>query len=296
MKIGYPCINTAIGCTCSRTFRLASYSDQRMQEIIAANLSCLDKTLAYNIAHGLLFFRITSDLVPFASHEVCTFSWQKHFKRELARLGRIIREAGMRISMHPDQFVLLNSPEMRIVEASIAELAYHCEVLDLMELDPTAKVQIHVGGVYNDKQAAIGRFVERYQGLPETIRRRLVIENDDRLFSVVDCLQVHAHTGVPILFDAFHHECLNHGEATADAFAACAKTWKQPDGVPMIDYSSQAPGERKGKHTDHIDLEHFRGTLLHLGECDIMLEIKDKQVSALQALEALSIATPASRR
>jgi UV DNA damage endonuclease len=105
MRIGYPCINRSIGCSPSRTFRLASYSDNRLRDIVQANLSCLKKILVYNAEHHLLFLRITSDLVPFTSHPVCNFPWEDHFSGEFDRLGTSIRNLGFRISMHPDQFV-----------------------------------------------------------------------------------------------------------------------------------------------------------------------------------------------
>jgi UV DNA damage endonuclease len=188
--------------------------------------------------------------------------------------------------MHPDQFVVLNSPKPEIVENSIRELAYQCAVMDTMQLDSTAKLQIHGGGVYGDKPAAIQRFIETYALLPENIKARLVIENDDRLYSLQDCLYIHSQTGIPILFDNFHHECLNNGEPMQDALQLAAQTWKQKDGVPMMDYSSQAIGERKGKHTDAIVEELFAGFLTNLNgqDMDIMLEIKNKEASALKAI------------
>ena len=145
-------------------------------------------------------------MVPFASHPVCTFKWQDRFKSGFQDIGRYIKEKDIRISMHPDQFVLINSPNEKIVQNGIRELNYHCQVLDIMGLDAVAKVQIHVGGVYGDKQAAIDRFIKNYKKLPEWIRKRLVIENDDKSYSLKDCLAISEQVGIPILFDSFHHE------------------------------------------------------------------------------------------
>lgn len=285
MKIGYPCINRSIGCSAAGTFRLASYSPGRFRETLAGNLACLNRILEYNRAQGLLFFRISSDLVPFASHPVCRVDWRAEFAQELRSLGALIRGAGMRISMHPDQFVLLNALKDAIVRSSVAELLYHCAVLDGMELPRTAKVQIHVGGIYNDKTAAMERFVKEYLRLSSSVKKRLVIENDDRLFSLQDCLRIHAQTGIPVLFDSFHHECLNNGESVAEALRAAARTWREEDGVLMLDYSQQAPGKQKGAHRDSIRIPAFRAFLESTRgtEFDIMLEIKDKEKSALRA-------------
>lgn len=285
MRLGYPCINRSVGCTANTTFRLASYSEDRLKETISANLECLLRTLGWNVEHGLLFFRIGSGLVPFASHQICGFSWAEHFGKELRAIGSFAKRHGMRISMHPDQFVLLNSPDNGITERSVRELAYHCSVLDSMGLDKTAKVQIHVGGVYGDREAAIGRFVERYRMLGPEIRKRLVIENDDRLYGVGDCLLISAKTGIPVVFDSFHHECLNNGERMRKAILLAAKTWKNEDGPPMLDYSSARKGGRKGSHAESLDARHFRRFLgeSHGLDFDLMLEIKDKELSALKA-------------
>ncbi|RYE38613.1 MAG: UV DNA damage repair endonuclease UvsE [Sphingobacteriales bacterium] len=217
MKIGYPCVNTCIGCTTSSTFRLANYSEQRQREAIQKNLACLQRILEYNVANNFLFFRIGSGIVPFASHEVSTLNWEEEFKDQFSEIGKYIKQHGLRISMHPDQFVVLNTPVERILENSIAELAYQTTILDLMELDASAKIQIHVGGVYGDKELAKERFVERYHQLPDFIKNRLCIENDDRLFSLKDCLFIHDNTGIPIIFDNLHHECLNNGEPMREA-------------------------------------------------------------------------------
>jgi UV DNA damage endonuclease len=289
MKIGYPCINESLTCSSATTFRLASYSEERLIQTVTNNLACLKQILEYNVQNGLYFFRMSSDLVPFASHAVNTFKWQDYFADTFTELGAYIKAHDLRISMHPDQFVVLNSPTENIVQNSFAELDYQCSIMDLMGLDQSAKLQIHVGGVYGDKPTAIRRFADAFQVLPENVKARLVVENDDRLYSLKDCLDLHERTGVPILFDNFHHECLNNGEPMPEALRLAAQTWQPTDGILMMDYSSQSPGERKGKHTSHIQLDLFREFLTQLQglDVDIMLEIKDKEASALAALALL---------
>jgi UV DNA damage endonuclease len=287
MRIGYPCINLSLSCRGSRTFRLRSYSEERMEETVRSNLACLKEILEYNLDHGLLFFRISSDLIPFASHPVCTYPWEDRFRETFRLLGSFVKEKEMRISMHPDQFVLVNSLRSQIFENSVKELEYHARVLDLMELDGSAKIQIHLGGAYGDKEGSLRRFIERYAQLPEEVKRRLVIENDDRLFDVADCIAIHEATGIPVLFDAFHFDCLNKGEPVRDAFSKTAATWSKDDGIPMADYSSQKREGRAGAHTVAIDLDDFGRFLLETEgiDFDIMLEIKNKERSALKALD-----------
>ena len=286
MRIGYPCINRSIGCTPSSTFRLVSFSDERLRKTVKANLICLLKILSYNADNGMLFFRITSDMVPFASHPVCTFPWQKHFTDELGTIGEFIRFHRFRISMHPDQFVLLSAPDPGVLERSIADLIYQVQVLDLMDLDTTAKLQIHVGGVYMNKTASVERFIKNYDRLDDSIRQRLIIENDERLYTISDCLAIHERTGIPVLFDTFHHTINNNGERTGNLFAPLKDTWKRHDGIPMVDYSSQQPGKRAGAHAESIDRNDFLSFLQSTVpfDMDIMLEIKDKEKSALAAL------------
>jgi UV DNA damage endonuclease len=285
MRIGYPCVNRTVGCSSSRTFRLASWSPQRFRETVAANLACLGRVLAWNAEQGIRFFRITSDLVPFASHPVCDVDWRGEFGDDLAALGEVIRGAGARVTMHPDQFTLINSPDEAILGRSTAELAYHADLLDLLGAGREARVQIHVGGLYGDREAALERFVRRFAALPEKVRRRLAVENDDRLFPVADCLRLSRETGVPVVFDVFHHRCLNRGETVREALVAAAVTWPAGE-PPVVDYSSQEPGRRLGSHAETLDETDFRAFLREAGgvDCDVMLEIKDKEKSALRAM------------
>ncbi|KUG19381.1 MAG: UV DNA damage repair endonuclease UvsE [Methanomicrobiaceae archaeon] len=287
MKIGYPCINQRIGCSSGRTFRLRSYSEKRHIETVAGNLDCLLSVLQFNVEHGLLFFRITSDLVPFASHPICSYPWHDVFADRFREIGAFIGEHRIRISMHPDQFVVLNAGDPGVVVNSIRELRYHADLLDLMHLDRSAKIQIHTGGVYGDKEQSMHRFAGRYDDLELPIRRRLVVENDDMRYTVQDCLQLHEDTGIPVLFDAFHHELNGSGEPAGETAALCSGTWRPDDGIPMIDYSSRQPLDRRGRHAETLDRGHFRKFLAETMplDFDLMLEIKDKEKSALLAAE-----------
>lgn len=291
MRLGYPCISRSLSCRSSKTFRLASFSEVRFRSTVAANLECLYEILSLNAAAGLLFFRITSDLVPFASHPVNTMSWQEEFRNEFRRIGSFIKKNRMRVSMHPDQFVVLNSRDADIFGSSVAELVYHADVLDLLGTGRDAKIQIHIGGVYGDKVASIERFIERTLALPARVSKRLVIENDERLYSLRDCLAVHKKTGLPVVLDVFHHSWNHNGESMREAILLAEKTWSKQDGPLIIDYSSQEKGRRPGTHAQTINMRHFRSFLGQaLGRnCDIMLEIKDKDRSALKALHLLRV-------
>jgi len=289
MKIGYPCINWTIGCKSNKTFRLKSYSENRLKTSINNNLKCLEKILRYNIKKNILFFRITSDLIPFASHPICKFNWHDFFKKEFLRIGELIQKNDIRISMHPDQFIVLNSPNIDIVERSKKELLYHAEILDLMNLDFTAKIQLHVGGAYKDKKTSIYRFIQHYKELEPMIKKRLVIENDDRIYSLKDCLNINQETGILVLFDVFHHSILNNGETTQNAVEICTRLWSKKDGLLMLDYSSKKVGGKINSHAESIDISNFK-LFLEITkpyDFDIMLEIKDKEKSALKAISIL---------
>jgi len=287
MRIGYPCINLTIGCKSDRTFRLKSYSEERLMQTVQDNLDCLLKILEFNVQHNLLFFRITSDLVPFASHPICRFNWQAYFSLKFGEIGTFIKTNNTRISMHPDQFTLINSIDNSVFERSLSELVYHADVLDSMGLDGSAKIQIHVGGVYGDKKESMRRFVKRLEGVPGSVTRRLVIENDDRNYTLKDCINISSETGLPVLLDVFHHAANNLGETVGKAFSLFYKTWKPNDGTPMVDYSSARAEGRKGSHAESIDLKRFGRFLEETRnyDFDLMLEIKDKEKSALKAEE-----------
>jgi UV DNA damage endonuclease len=259
-----------------------------MRATVQNNLRWLLETLQFNVDNDLLFFRITSDLIPFASHPVCTFPWQRDFRQDFRKIGRVIKEQKIRVAMHPDQFTLINSPDEEIFSRSVKELLYHAEVLDILGTDLTARIQIHVGGAYGNKEESMKRFIRRFRTLPVRIRKRLVIENDERMYSVKDCIDIHQETGIPIVFDTLHHRCNTGRQSMIRAFTSAYSTWKRNDGSPVVDYSSQDDSKRKGAHARTINVRDFRSFLKRTQgfDFDIMCEIKDKENSALKAAHA----------
>ncbi|MFX1591717.1 MAG: UV DNA damage repair endonuclease UvsE [Promethearchaeota archaeon] len=289
MKIGYPCINLTLNCRSSRTFRLKNYSEERLKNTIENNLNCLAKILEFNYKNKILFFRITSDLIPFASHPIMKFDWQEYFKLKFKEIGAYIKKKSMRITMHPGQYTVLNSQNDMVVQNSMKELKYHVEVLDLLGLDSSAKIISHVGGVYGDKKNSIKRFIKRYNQLEEDIKNHYVIENDDKSYQLKDCLLINESIKIPIVLDAYHHDCYNQGEPLEKAIGLIIKTWKKNDGLPIIHYSSEHPYRGKYIHADELDMNHFKSFLTKTMNFnfDLMLEIKNKEKSALLAVKNL---------
>lgn len=289
MKIGYPCINLTLNCRSSRTFRLKNYSEDRLIQTITNNLNCLEKILKFNLDHGILFFRITSDLIPFASHPVMRFNWQDYFKTEFRVLGNYIKKNSIRITMHPGQYTVLNSVNYDVFKKSLNELIYHTDVLDLLKLDKTAKILTHVGGVYGDKKNSTKRFISRYNELQQRIKKYYVIENDDKSYNIDDCIAISEQTGIPVIFDIYHHECNGKNENIQNVLKEIINTWKSEDGLPILHYSSEHPVKGKCRHADSINIKHFKRFIESTknNDFDIMLEIKNKEFSALKALNAI---------
>lgn len=284
MKVGYACINTSLDCSSSRTFRLANFSKERFLDTTAKNLACLQQILEFNRQHQINFFRISSGLVPFASHPVCKVKWQKHFAQELANLGGFIKKNKMRVSMHPGQYTVINSPRPDVIKNAVRDLVYHTEVLDLMNLSASHKVQIHLGGVYGDQEKSQKRFIQSWQSLPDNVKQRLVLENDERSYRATDCLAVAQQIPIPIVVDVLHHQIKNNQQSIESVIQKAAKTWKRADGLQIIDYSNQDPDKQVGAHSETIDQKKFKRFLNQLSKVDfdVMFEVKDKEQSVIK--------------
>lgn len=291
MRIGYACLLVGVEGTTIRTCRMDAATQERMTSLVSQNLGTLNSILDYNRANHIRMFRISSDIIPFGSNKAVSFPWQTLYAEELQALGKKAKQYDIRLSMHPGQYTVLNSPHAHVVENAIRDLAYHCDFLDAMGLNATNKIILHIGGIYGDKPAAIERFKSNYVMLEDRIKARLIIENDDKCYTAEEVLAIGQELKIPVVFDNLHHAInpSSVSQAIKEWIADCAKTWRKKDGVQKIHYSQQAHSKRAGSHSETIDLSTFLRfyKTLPTTDLDIMLEVKDKNVSALKCIQAI---------
>ncbi len=288
MRIGYACITLGIN-EKYRTLRAKSITEDKINEIIVHNLNLLDKVIDYNYTNGILLFRISSDLIPFGSSPLNKIDWKNIYSSKLNEIGQKIKKYQMRVSMHPGQYTVLNSINIEVVINSINELIYHANFLDLMGLDYTHKLILHIGGVYGDKPSAIERFITNYDRLPINVKKRLVIENDDKSFNINDVLEISKIINIPVVYDNLHNE-LNRYDENDDKYwiDKVNSTWKKEDGIQKIHYSEQGINKKNGSHSDTINVMIFKKFVGYINQnIDIMLEVKDKDISAINCLNNL---------
>lgn len=291
MSIGYACIVLGVtGTGLSRCF-MKNATEDNLREIITNNLLAFDKMIDYNIKHHISLFRISSDLIPFGSSPANPYTWWEDYIEIFNHIGSKIKNNGIRVSMHPGQYTVLNSPDQNVVKKSIDDLIYHDRVLSVLGMGPTSKLVLHIGGVYGDKLKAMKEFINNYQQLPEAIKTRLIIENDDKNYTVQEVLKISEETGVPVVFDNLHHR-INPSQVNLTEYEwikKCGFTWSHKDGRQKIHYSQQKQGGLPGAHSDTIFMKDFKEFYngLPSKDIDIMLEVKDKNLSALKCIHTV---------
>ena len=295
MSIGYACLNIGTPDTNIRSVMQRNATPEKLTEVTAHNLAALEKMIDYNRKNGIKLFRISSDLIPFGSSPVNALPWWDIHAEAFQHIGAKIRKSGMRVSFHPGQYTVLNSPDEDVVARAILDLAYHAKMLECLGVDNQHKIVLHVGGIYGDKKEALERFEQNFRRLPEAVRNRLIIENDDRLYNIEDVIGLADRLQIPAVYDNLHHAINPPLSGGADQYwiAEAKKTWKAVDGNQKIHYSQQVPGKRPGAHTDTIQLDTFLTfhEQLEDKQIDIMLEVKDKNLSAIKCQNATT-ATP----
>ncbi len=192
--------------------------------------------------------------------------------------------------MHPGQYTVLNSPNPEVVNNAVSDLKYHAKVLDALGVNESSKIILHIGGVYGDKQKSAEVFKSNYLKLPDNIKARMIIENDDKNYAVEDILDISRALEIPVVFDNLHNELNPSKEELSgkEWIGICASTWKKKDGKQKIHYSQQKAGASVGSHSETIYIEEFMEFYNSLNDksIDIMLEVKDKNISCLKCINS----------
>jgi UV DNA damage endonuclease len=292
---------------------LPSHDTRRWQSgpHLRTSLERLGRILAYLERNDIRMYRLPTALAPYASHPQLTqFHDQiEESAAELEATGRTVRELGIRLSSHPGQYTVLNSEDPSVRAAAAAELEVQAALFDAMGLDAEAVVVLHVGGAAGGREAAFDRFEEGLGLLSASARARLVIENDDRSFGLVDVLDLAERASMRVVWDAHHHHCLDPtGTEDGEALGSALATW--PDAqTPKIHYSSprldiEEKRVRRGRrverrlvlpqqraHADLIEPRGFERLLRDARDCrdfDVMLEAKAKDLALLRLRDQLA--------
>ncbi|KAH9931550.1 UV-endonuclease UvdE-domain-containing protein [Fomitopsis serialis] len=286
-RLGYACLNTILRATkpepifCSRTCRLETIRKNGIEfakDLGLRNARDLSEMIEWNEKNKIRFFRISSEMFPFASHKVHGYDLE-YAREQLKAAGDLARRYGHRLTTHPGQFTQLASPKDDVVTASVRELEYHCQMMRYMELDQDSVIIIHMGGVYGDKETTLARFKENYRTrLTDEMRARLVLENDEICYSPDDLLPVCDELRIPMVLD-YHHNWINPSKhELPDLLPLVAAGWARKGIRQKQHLSEPRPGaESVMEKRAHADRCVTLPEVLEGGEVDLMIEAKDKE-------------------
>ncbi|KAI9661377.1 MAG: hypothetical protein M1831_003110 [Alyxoria varia] len=271
-----------------------------VERLCLANVRDMAKLIRWNERFGIKFLRLSSEAFPFASHKEYGYTLAPFASEALAEVGKVAGELGHRLTTHPGQFTQLGSPRKEVIDAAVRDLEYHDEMLSLLKLPPQldrdAVMILHMGGVFGDKAATLDRFRHNYKTrLSDSIKKRLVLENDDMSWSVHDLLPVCQELNIPFVLD-FHHNNIIFDdtkirEGTHDItklFPDIKATWTRKGITPKMHYSEPTPAaitaKQRRKHNPRP------ATLPPCPpDMDLMIEAKDKEQAVFELMRTFKL-------
>lgn len=269
-----------------------------VEQICLANVRDIEKMVRWNDRYGIRFFRLSSEMFPFASHP--EYGYTLAFASEaLAKVGKVIAELGHRVTTHPGQFTQLGSPRPSVISNAIRDLTYHDQLFSLLQLpeqqNKDAVMILHMGGVFDSKTDTIQRFRENYAKLPQGVKNRLVLENDDVCYTVHDLLPVCEELNIPMVLDYHHHNILFDAEQIREGtediqslYPRIAATWSRKGITQKMHYSEPTPaaitGRQRRKHNPRV------ATLPPCAQdMDLMIEAKDKEQAVFELMKTFKL-------
>ena len=306
IRLGHVAISNALGkkVTSSSNVTYKTYSKitseekkiEKLKSITHSNFEGLEKILRYNIENDIHFYRLTSALIPLTTHpDVPNWGYRKLFKKDFEYIGKLIKKNNMRVDTHPDQFNVINSANDEVVKNTIKNLSRQVEWFEDMDY-PIGKMVIHVGGATGGKESALSRFVDNFKTFPHDIQTRLIIENDDKIYTAHETLTLCKQLDIPMVLDVHHHNCNNEGENIYDMLGEIFGTWNKQQLPPKIHFSSPRDGELDRKHADYIDASSFidfiENSRIVNTDFDVMLECKEKDIALFKLVDDIKKLRP----
>lgn len=273
-------------------FEQGKYTPEMIKGTYVHNARRLSEMLPIVHRSGIKLFRISSAMFPLADKVDQSLLKNDEVRKYLTIAGDFIRANGMRVTTHPGQFCVLSSDSDSVVEKAFVELSIHGWMFDEMGLDKSPKYAINIHGGKSDRSS---RLIEQVLSLPENVRKRLTLENDETAYSLIDLLSVFKETSVPVVFDS-HHHVFNDGELSMeDAHMLSCETWPK-DVKPLQHLSNTQPGLEGGSFTEkrkHSDMIHYVPVpqlgALRNDEIDVEVEAKMKNISVIKLMSEFAI-------
>lgn len=300
VRLGYVALSKALDdVTTSSTITYTNYINKnyntsKLLEITKNNLDSLYEIIKYNVKNNFHFYRLTSKLVPLATHDKVDFDYITPLLDEYKKIGKLINDNNIRVDTHPDQYAVLNSMDSKIVKNTVEILEYHYKIMDAIGIKDKIII-LHVGSSACGKKASITRFINNFNKLPDHIKKCIAVENDDKVYNIKDVLELCHKINVPMVLDYHHFICNNEKEDINDYLKEIIDTW---DGkLPKMHFSSPKSKLKKEfrSHSDYINKECFIKFINILKkqdkDIDIMLEAKAKDDAVSRLVRCLKYET-----
>lgn len=300
VRLGYVALSKALDdVTTSSTITYTNYINKnyntsKLLEITKNNLDSLYEIIKYNVKNNFHFYRLTSKLVPLATHDKVDFDYITPLLDEYKKIGKLINGNNIRVDTHPDQYAVLNSMNSKIVKNTVEILEYHYKIMDAIGIKDKIII-LHVGSSACGKKASITRFINNFNKLPDHIKKCIAVENDDKVYNIKDVLELCHKINVPMVLDYHHFICNNEKEDINDYLKEIIDTWNGK--LPKMHFSSPKSKLKKEfrSHSDYINKECFIKFINILKkqdkDIDIMLEAKAKDDAVSRLARCLKYKT-----
>lgn len=300
VRLGYVALSKALDdVTTSSTITYTNYINKnyntsKLLEITKNNLDSLYEIIKYNVKNNFHFYRLTSKLVPLATHDKVNFDYITPFLDKYKKIGKLINDNNIRVDTHPDQYAVLNSMDSKIVKNTVEILEYHYKIMEALGIKDKIII-LHVGSSACGKKASITRFINNFNKLPDHIKKCIAVENDDKVYNIKDVLELCHKINVPMVLDYHHFICNNEKEDINDYLKEIIDTWCEK--LPKMHFSSPKSKLKKEfrSHSDYINKECFIEFINILKkqdkDIDIMLEAKAKDDAISRLVRCLKYET-----